>query len=116
MTKPERYELEQSIVSLVRALCADYERQRRLLKQKNLDDMTKVTLITFSYTVYTEVARATHLVGVYVDTFIREIAMNVGYDHSELCHVLTRGKYYRSKRRAIWEIAHALNLVVDTKG
>ena len=116
MTKLDRYELPQSVALLIRALCADYEREGKLLRKKDLDDTIKVTMMTFSYTVYTEVAKATHLVGVHVDTFSAEIGANVGYQHSELCHVLTRGRYYRVKRRAMWAIAKALYLIEDPKG
>lgn len=110
MTK-NKYELDFSTVRLVAALCGDYERQKSLLKLRTLQDAQKLTLFTYTFTIETAISETTKIVGCYVETMIREIAQNVGWHKSELRAFLPKGKYYRLKKRAIYEIARNLHLI-----
>lgn len=109
MNKRDDYELPATIVRLVAALCGDYIRMKEALKRET-SDQKKLTYLTYTYTISTEIAKATGLVGCYVDEMIGDIADHKGYDKSELSNVITRGKYYRGKTKAIYKIAEALFL------
>ncbi len=108
MNKHE-HELPASVVRLVAALCGDYTRMKEALKKES-DGNRKLALFTCTYTVYDETAKATGLVGCYVDEMIADISTNKGYGKSELSRILSRGKYYRVKTKAIYCIAKALFL------
>ena len=103
------YELPSTTVRLVAALCGDYNRMKEALKRE-ISDKQRITYFTYTFTIYDEIAKATGLVGCYVDEMIRDIADHKGYDKSELSRVLSRGKYFRGKTKAIYKIAIALFL------
>ena len=109
MNKRTGYEMPSTTVRLVAALCGDYIRMKEALKREK-SDQKKLTYFTYTYTIYDEIAKATGLVGCYVDVMIGDIADHKGYDKSELSGMLSRGKYYRGKTKAIYKIAEALFL------
>lgn len=106
----DKHDLPTSCIKLVASFCADYERMKKALRSER-EDKRKLTLLTYTYTIYTEVEDATGLKGVYVDMMILAIGANQGYKHSELSALMTIGQYYRRKKKAIRQIAKALYLI-----
>ncbi len=106
----DKHDIPNSTVKLIASFCADYPRMKKALRSP-CEDKHKLTLITYTYSIFAEVEEATGLRGVYVDIMITAIGSNRGYKHSELTEILTIGQYYRKKKKAIYQIAKALYLI-----
>ena len=98
---------EDTRAELIRALCADYGRRERLIREGGGTPREKCELRYYNYKIYEAVAE----IGgdERAETFISEICSRLGYAHSSL-EDMSESTYKRYKALMCENIAHRLFL------
>ena len=102
-----KHELPTSVVVVVYAICADYDRREREMK---FGVVTGDVLER-----YAELNRTIESALLCVESDLREdllsdIAKKRGFERSRISPLLSKNAYYRRRRRVIYEIAAGLKL------
>lgn len=108
-----RYEIPTSIVSIVKAICADYDRRERVISRTacNPDKVSSDPVIDRLSELNAIVDEAL----VEIEEELRRIMLDDiltgrGYEFSQATTIVSRGAYYRRKRKLIYDIAKGLRL------
>ena len=100
--------VKNTLDELLRALCADYERRRRLIEGREMPRRVDMELRYLNFKIYDATAE---IVGEgAADMFIKEIGSGVGYAKSEIDN-LSETTYKDLKRLARQNIAKRLYLI-----
>ena len=102
------YKIPNSVVAMVRVVCVDYVRRDRALRWDMLTVGVKMEFERLNRAVDGAV------IGINADArgeFIKDIGIQRGYDFSPCSIYYAKNTYYAKKRKAIYDIAVALNLV-----
>lgn len=100
-----KYELPHTVVNLVEAVCADYDRRNVVITAGGApSEMTK------------ELNRAVDAGLAEIEECLRrdlrrDIGLNRGYHFSPLSEVMSYVTYYKRKKKAIYQIAVELKLI-----
>lgn len=105
-----------TVVSVVNAICADYDRRKRLIaenKLKNLyEEPHKMTILEVNSRLNGAVDYALRRVEeVLREVMLYDIASGRGYYRSKAQTMISKGAYYRRRRRIVYDIAVELALV-----
>ena len=97
-----------SVVKIVNALCADYERREKLIKSENISD---------------ECRRNVSRINAAIDSALEDIELGIrkelllditygrGFLRSACCVFMNKDSYYRRRRKFVYDIAVNLNLI-----
>ena len=104
-----KHEIPDTVIAIVRALCADYGRRKTILQFGNCFDKEILKK-------YKELQDGIDTALCGVEEFLRmnilkDIALKKGYDQSQICYCLTKTSYYHRKHKVIYDIAVALKLI-----
>ena len=103
-----KYEIDSSVVSIVKSIIADYDRREKLIKYSNvtgavLDELIKLNAI---------VDRALEDIecGMRRD-IVQDITYGRGFFKSNCCVMMEKNTYYRRRRKLVYDIAVELHLI-----
>ena len=89
------WEIPTSVVCMVNAICADYERRERAIKYSNITGAVLERYIELNSVI----------------DLLRDIAEGRGYTRSPTQCVVSKNTYYRRRRKLIHDIAKELSLL-----
>ena len=109
-----RYEIPTSIVSIGKAICADYDRRERVISRA----ASETNEVSSSDPVIDRLSELNAIVDealVEIEEELRRIMLDDiltgrGYEFSQATTIVSRGAYYRRKRKLIYDIAKGLRL------
>lgn len=107
MAKAKRFYIPQDVRSIVRYVCADYDRRRLLIAAGN----APTDIIEEAIRLNTAVDEAIEGVDAGLRGMRGDIACERGYDHSALSAICAKNTYYAYKRRIVYAIARNLLLL-----
>lgn len=102
------YEIPTSVVKIVVTVCADYDRRENAIKYSNVTGDVLDTYVNLNNTINAALEEIE--IGIR-EPLLRDIGKRCGYDTSQACFCISRGAYYRRKRKLIHDIAIGLNLI-----
>lgn len=105
-----KYEIPSGVVKVVRAQCADYERKRLCIKDRD-GSITEETLNSYIATNQAIDMALADIEETCRQHFLNDIAENRGYERSQSQWCLSHNAYYKRKRKAIYDIAKGLRLI-----
>lgn len=103
-----QYDIPTSIVELVKAICADYDRRERAIKFNNITGSVLARYIELNNAI--DKALTAVEVGIRRD-MLKDIGKRRGYDFSRAAAIISKNAYYRQKRKLIYDIAKELALL-----
>jgi hypothetical protein len=107
MRKVKRLYVPDNVRSIVRYVCADYDRRRMLIAAGNAG----VDIITEAMRLNDAVDDALSNVDPGLRCLRVDIACGRGYEHSAAACICAKNTYYAYKKKVMYEIAHSLALV-----
>lgn len=102
------FELPKSVVEIVRANCADYNRRAYELRKSELRGETRETYINLNAIVDKALDSVEDAMR---NDILNDIIGRKGYFSSEAQGMICRDWYYRRKRKAMCDIARGMNLI-----
>lgn len=102
------WEIPTSVVCMVNAICADYERRERAIKYSNITGAVLARYIELNSVIDNALQEVE--VGIRAD-LLRDIADGRGYNRSPTQCVVSKNTYYRRRRKLIHDIAKELSLL-----
>jgi uncharacterized membrane-anchored protein len=111
MPKPKLYfkwDIPTSIVDIVKAICADYDRRERTIKFGTISGAVLERYIELN----NAVDKALQDVEIGLRNYLlSDIRYNRGYDYSDAQEIIAKNTYYNRKRKLIHDIAIELKLL-----
>ena len=107
MRKSNRLYVPWSVRSIVRYVCADYDRRRMLIAAGNAG----ADIITEAIRLNGAVDDAIDAVDAGLRCIRGDIACGRGYEHSAAARICAKNTYYAYKKKIVHAIAHNLSLV-----
>lgn len=102
------WEIPTSVVCIVTAICADYERREKAIKYSNITGAVRARYIELNSII--DAALAEVEAGIRVD-LLCDIANGRGYARSPTQCAVSKNAYYRRRRKLIHDIAKELSLL-----
>ena len=102
------WEIPTSVVCMVNAICADYERRERAIKHSNITGAVLDKYIELNAVIDDALAEVE--VGIRKD-LLRDISEGRGYTRSHAQVLVSKNTYYRRRRKLIHDIAKQLSLL-----
>ena len=102
------YVMPQTVINLVKAICADYERRKKALNFGKVEGLILQR--------YTELNAAVDKILQNVDLglrsdLMRDLASGSGYNFSQANPYMAKNTYYRYKKKFLYELAIELRLL-----
>jgi hypothetical protein len=101
-------DIPRSVSRMVAAICADYDRREHVIRYSAVSGSVLYRSIELNAAV--ERALGSVEVGIR-ESMLRDIALGVGYERSPVALMLSKGAYYRRRRKIIHDIAVNLSLM-----
>lgn len=111
MAKPKKYlkwEIPTSVVEIVKAICADYDRRERVIKFGSVTGATLERYVELNGAVNDALQDIE--VGLR-STILKDIQQGRGYYFSAAQDLICKSGYYNRKRKLIYDIAISLSLL-----
>ena len=103
-----KWDMPTSIVEIVKAICADYDRRERAIKFGNVAGDVLMKYVELNNVIN----NALQAVEVGIRTeLLRDIQNRRGYEHSAAVLIIAKNTYYNRKRKLIYDIAKDLRLL-----
>ncbi len=109
MTRRKKYNIDTSVVDIVKAVCADYSRRSRALLYSLLDDTIRREYLRLNSAI--DKALEDNVEEGVRGYIFSDIQLGRGYDFSLASPFYAKNTYYQRKRKIIHDIAAALNLI-----
>ena len=111
MSKPRvyyRWQIPTSVVEIVRAVCADYDRRRVALRRDDLPDGVRDMYAKLNKAVEDALADVEEGIKAHI---LNDIGKRRGYDYSSAMPYLAKNTYYHRKHKVVHDVAVALALI-----
>lgn len=111
MPKPKIYykiELPSTVVAIVKALCADYNRREQAIKSGNVSGVVLVRFVELNEVI--DAAFEEIEGGIRMDMYY-DIVKRRGYNNSSLSYYMAKNTYYRRKSKLIYDMAKNFALI-----
>ena len=102
------WEIPASVVHVVNAICADYERRERAIKYSNITGTVLARYIELNSVID---GALQEVEGGIREGLLRDISEGRGYTRSSIQHIVSKNTYYRRRRKLIHDIARNLSLL-----
>ena len=103
-----KWDMPTSIVEIVKAICADYDRRERAIKFGNVAGDVLMKYVELNNVIN----NALQAVEVGIRTeLLRDIQNRRGYEHSAAALIIAKNTYYNRKKKLIYDIAKDLRLL-----
>lgn len=109
--RPRKYydwTIPRSVVTVVRAVCADYERRRIAIEKKVVDDRVREEYVRINNVI--DAALDDVEIGIRF-TLLEDVVSGKGYEGTIASPFLAKNSYYNRKRKLVHDIAVGLNLI-----
>lgn len=103
-----KWDIPTSIVEIVKAICADYERRERAIKFGNVTGDVLMRYIELNNVINNALQEVE--VGIRTE-LLRDIQNRRGHEHSAAALMIAKNTYYNRKRKLIYDIAKDLSLL-----
>lgn len=105
----DRYTLPGSVVDIVKSICADYERRRRVMEHVE-DEQVCAMCLMLNGAIDTALSEVEE--GLRGD-LLSDLAEGRGYERSAAADKISKNAYYNRRRKLVYDIAHGLALLHD---
>lgn len=102
------YSMPQTVINLVKAICADYERRKKAITCGKVDGFVLRQYVDFNNAI-DKILQNVDL-GLRVD-LMRDLANGSGYNFSQASPYMAKNTYYRYKKKFLYELAVELHLM-----
>lgn len=103
-----RWEIPSSVVRLVEAICADYDRREQAIKHSSLTGETLETYARLNAAIDAGLESVEPGIRRFM---LDDIWLGRGYDFSPCSPFLAKNSYYKRKKKVIHDIAKELKLI-----
>lgn len=109
MTRRRRWDINDGIVDIVKAVCADYDRRKRAIHYSLLTDEVRQEYIRLNDAI--DKALEENIEEGVRGYIFTDIQLGRGYDFSPASPYYAKNTYYQRKRKIIHDIAAILKLI-----
>ena len=102
-------EMPRGVVHIAKAICADYDRRAKALRDENLDEAVKDTYVRMNQ--WVDDALATIEEEGVRREILRDMTLRRGYEKSGVQMFVSENSYYRRRRQVIFRVAQAASLI-----
>ena len=102
------WDIPNTVVAVVKTLCADYQRRKIALERDTVSGAVKDEYARINAAI--DLALNDIEEGI-KDIVLQDVVSNRGYDFSQASPFIAKNTYYNRKRKLVYDIAAGLNLI-----